>query len=541
MRSIYFCLTAVIAVCLFIFSACAPRIASSSEYGNPDYDLRGLVTTGNDDIKSCLSFILSDNNDVRTDFRRIQDWVAKNVFYDNEVSDHWQKPAETLRTRRGDCKDYSTLLITLLRAQGVPSDSIYVAIGIGPGGKQHAFLIEKYVTGKWQVIEPQIGGFITSGLGAIDTAEKYAIMYLFNDREYSGKPSWIYSKIYGVDVSAVVAQPVEKKEPLPQINYFTMAPKRITGGQPSTLQWDVTGADYIAIDQGVGEVDPVGMAVIYPLENTEYRIVATNSAGIVNASASVNVMTAGGNMRIAESPSVNMFMGTPLTVGFSGWYNGDEPVSIAKVGQQITARIKISGGKAGQYIMRILRCVSVGHDDIVAQWAFKYDGVSAGQQISFAPSYAVGESGTVGYKLDVVYDSGQIWDMPDGYPPRLTVAPRPINGPLNVSFAGWRSGTETVQNIKKDNGVIGLIALTGGEEGQYTLKARRDTEGISDPVIQQLDFNYDGSSALQGILFIPEIPTGESMTRGYFLELYQGDKFIWSQSGAYPPRLKVMK
>jgi len=110
--------------------ACAPRVSTYSEYTNPSYDLRGLIITDDAEVKSCLKMILTDGNDMRTDFRRIQDWVAKNIIYDNEISHYWQLPSETLASRRGDCKDYSTLLCTLWRAYGIPADTVYVAIGI---------------------------------------------------------------------------------------------------------------------------------------------------------------------------------------------------------------------------------------------------------------------------------------------------------------------------------------------------------------------------------------------------------------------------
>jgi hypothetical protein len=522
-----------------LLTACAPRVSTFSEYTNPAYDLRGLVTTGNADVKSCLKMILTNNDDIRTDFRRIEDWVAASITYDNVISDYWQRPAETLKTRRGDCKDYSTLLCTLWRAYGIPADSVYVAIGAGPNGKQHAFLIEKYLTGKWQVIEPQVGGFVTSGLGAIETAEKYAIMYLFNDLEYSGQPYWIYSKIKGIDYPAARAGSPPAKKPLPVVNYFTAGPARIAAGQSAVLKWDIKGADYIGIDQGVGKVDPIGTAVVYPLEDTEYRIVARSDSGVLNSSAMVKVTQVSGTVTSAQPPVAVIDMQQPMTIGFAGWFAGEENIAAARVGQQVTARINMRGGSAGQCILRIWRTVTTGRDDIVAQWAFNYDGKSAAQQISFAPSYAIGESGTLGYRLDIVQDIAQVWSMPDGYPPRLTVAPRPVSGPLVVNFAGWRSGTEAVSSVKKGQAVVGAITMTGGSGGQYSLQAKRDVEGSNDQVLQQLNFNYDGSSCLQGMLFTPGLATGESATRGYYLDVYQDNKFIWSLGGTYPPRLKV--
>jgi hypothetical protein len=522
-----------------LLTACAPRVSTFSEYTNPDYDLRGLITTGNADVKTILKTILADSNDVRTDFRRIQDWVAASVVYDNIISNYWQRPSETIKTRRGDCKDYSTLLCTLWRAYGIPADTVYVAIGTDAGGNQHAFLIEKYLSGTWHVIEPQVGGFVTSGLGAIDTAEKYAIMYLFNDLEYSGKPYWIYSKIKGIDYPAAQAGASPAKKPLPLINSFTAVPARIASGQSSVLKWDVTGADYIALDQGIGRVDPVGTAVVYPIEDTEYRVVAKNDSGTLNSSAMVKVIQVSVAVHSAQSPATVIDARQPMTIGFAGWFIGEENVSTARVGQQVTARINMRGGEAGQCIIRIWRSVTTGRDDIVTQWAFSYDGKEAAQRVTFAPSYAIGESGTLGYRIDMIRDAEQIWVMPEGYPPRLTVAPRPVSGPLVVNFAGWRSGIDAVSAVNKGQPVVGSITLTGGNGGQYTLQIKRDVEGSNDQLVQQLNINYDGSSCVEGMMFTPGLATGESATRGYYMDLYQANKFIWSLSGTYPPRLKV--
>ena len=524
---------------LCLVAACAPRVSIFSEYDNPAYDLRGLITTEDKEVKACLELILSDSNDMRTDFRRIQDWVAKNIVYDNKITNYWQLPAETLTSLRGDCKDYSTLLCTLWRAYGIPADTVYVAIGTDYRGSQHAFLIEKYVTGKWQVTEPQLGGFVTASLGAIDTAEKYAIMYLFNDLEYSGQPYWIYSKLNGLDYIAGQQEKGVAQQALPVINYFTASPLRINAGQPTVLKWDIAGADFIGINQGIGEVDSVGTAVVYPREDTEYRLIVRNDSGVINSSVMVKVRQVSDATQSAQLPGTIINAQLPMTVGFAGWFAGDKNITTARVGQQVTAKINLKGGNAGQCILRVWRAVATGNDEVVAQWAFKYDGSSVTQEVSFAPSYAVGESGTLGYSLDLLQDEAQIWTMPEGYLPRLTVAPRSVSGSLIVNFAGWWSGTHTVNKIAKGQAVIGTVTMAGGNPGDYTLSVKRDIEGSNDKEVAKLDFNYDGTSCVQCLLFTPEMAISESATRGYYLELTRDNQFVWSLSGTYPPRLVV--
>ncbi len=521
-------------------ASCTPRIALYSEYSNSAYDLRYLITPDDVEVRSLLRSILADENDMRTDFRRIQDWVASNIVYDSNVTNDWQKPAKTLKTRRGDCKDYSTLLCTLWRAYGIPSDTVYVAIGASYDGRLHAFVIEKYITGEWQVIEPQVGGFIKSTLGAIDTAEKYAIKYLFNDLEYSGQPNWIYSRVNGGDSGVKIDSPdFDKPLSLPVVNYFTCVPQRISAGQSAVLRWQVSGADYVNINEGIGNVESTGSAVVYPSATTEYRIVARNREGVINSSVTVRVLPVPYVRQYVKTEIAGDDANRAMIIGFAGWFSNDQIISSARVGQQVSARVSIKGGHSGQCLMRIWRSMVNRKDDVIAMQAFNYDGVETDQQISFAPSYAVGESGTIGYYLDLSLDSEQIWIMPDGYPLRLMAVPRPTGGTFLVNFAGWWNGVGFVQSIRKGQLIKGIITLTGGTGDIYTLRIRRDVEGANDEIIEELNFTYDGTSCIQEISFNPDLPVGESSTRGYYLEIYRGNTYMWTLSGTYPPRLKV--
>ena len=247
--------------------------------------------------------------------------MASYVVYDPDTKAYWQSPSETIDKKTGDCKDYSTLLCSLWRADGVPASDVYVAIGQSRDSKLHAFLIEKYLNGKWQVIEPQVGGFITSDLSAIDTAEKYSITYLFNDMEYGSNTTWIYQKIRGLS-TAVSPQSAQTKKPLPVVKSFTADPPTIYLGKSTTLSWVVDGATYVGIDQGVGGVDPVGTAVVSPRDSTLYKLVASNSGGSVTANLTVKVI----NLNAARNsqPELSMPQGveSPFSIGFAGWYQG---------------------------------------------------------------------------------------------------------------------------------------------------------------------------------------------------------------------------
>jgi predicted transglutaminase-like cysteine proteinase len=137
------------------------------------------------------TFSLSNNN--LNDFDLIIDWVNKNCIYTLDkvnygVTDYWSTPAETIANGSGDCEDYAILLCSLLRAYGVPADQVYVAVGIGPEGENHAWVVEEYFTGLWRVLDEQTGSSIPLVFGS-DKASAYIASYCFNDTTgFNGSP-----------------------------------------------------------------------------------------------------------------------------------------------------------------------------------------------------------------------------------------------------------------------------------------------------------------------------------------------------------------
>ncbi|MCG6910469.1 MAG: hypothetical protein LJE94_10145, partial [Deltaproteobacteria bacterium] len=73
---------------------------------------------------------------------------------------------------------------------------------------------------------------------------------------------------------------------------FNAKPQLIEPGEPAVLQWAVTGADTIVIDNGVGVVPPEGSITLYPDHTAIYRLSASGPSGNTNARV---VLTALGN------------------------------------------------------------------------------------------------------------------------------------------------------------------------------------------------------------------------------------------------------
>ncbi len=83
--------------------------------------------------------------------------------------------------------------------------------------------------------------------------------------------------------------PTPEVEEAPVVNFFTAAPGEIDEGGSATLAWEVTGADSVTIDHGVGAVNNAGVTVISPSDTTIYTLTATNSVGNVEVSVVVLV------------------------------------------------------------------------------------------------------------------------------------------------------------------------------------------------------------------------------------------------------------
>jgi hypothetical protein len=116
---------------------------------------------------------------------------------------------------------------------------------------------------------------------------------------------------------------------VPVIISFTATPSSVGSGQPANLQWSVTGATSISIDQGIGIVSSSWTQQVLPTATTTYTLVATNSAGSVTATATVTVGT-------ATPPAITSFTATPSSVAAGSpvtlqWnVNGATSVSISQ-------------------------------------------------------------------------------------------------------------------------------------------------------------------------------------------------------------------
>jgi hypothetical protein len=103
-------------------------------------------------------------------------------------------------------------------------------------------------------------------------------------------------------VTVTISEPV-----VPVVNNFSASPGMISAGQTSALQWNVTGATSIFIDNDIGPVSASGSRDMNPSQTTTYILTATNREGTVTKSVTVNVSTSG-------VPVIATFTATPSNI-----------------------------------------------------------------------------------------------------------------------------------------------------------------------------------------------------------------------------------
>jgi transglutaminase-like putative cysteine protease len=82
----------------------------------------------------------------------VREWVSANISYVSGSSRHTDGATDTLLARRGVCRDYAHLVISLLRAKDVPARLVSVyAPGLTPMDF-HA-VVEAWVEGTWHVVD----------------------------------------------------------------------------------------------------------------------------------------------------------------------------------------------------------------------------------------------------------------------------------------------------------------------------------------------------------------------------------------------------
>ncbi len=105
------------------------------------------------------------------------------------------------------------------------------------------------------------------------------------------------------------------------IREFSSTPSAINAGGTSSLLWNVTGANSVSIDQGIGLVNVAGTMLVSPAKSTVYTISATNAAGTVTRSATTTVNSASPPFLVPTSFSVTSVIANTEPSNRTGCFN----------------------------------------------------------------------------------------------------------------------------------------------------------------------------------------------------------------------------
>lgn len=124
--------------------------------------------------------------------------------------------------------------------------------------------------------------------------------------------------VWSAEVQKAVIVIPAKPAPVPVIEYFRVAPERISSGSYAALSWYVTDATTVYLDREIGNVPLTGNLKVYPIISTQYTLTAINEGSSVTAR--VIVLVVAGKVGL---PVINSFAADPgnITAGSSAALN----------------------------------------------------------------------------------------------------------------------------------------------------------------------------------------------------------------------------
>jgi len=193
--------------------------------------------------------------------------------------------------------------------------SITVTVGTGPTSMGS---IERFVA---------VPTNITTGESStLQWATENAVTVTLNGQTVAPNGSQVVSPtqtttytlvVTGTDNRAVTGTAVVtvSAAPVPRVIQFAAFPPTITAGQQSQICWQVENATGISISGGIGTVDANGCRNVNPTVTTTYVLTATNAAGSITASATVNVQVQ--ILTFTNNPTFSPISGGPVTLSWT--------------------------------------------------------------------------------------------------------------------------------------------------------------------------------------------------------------------------------
>lgn len=107
---------------------------------------------------------------------------------------------------------------------------------------------------------------------------------------------------------------------LPDISSFTTSRSAIVAGQTAFVNWSVSGATTLALDQGIGDVTGSNSFAVAPTATTRYTLTATNASGTISSTVQVDFIALT-QLSATTYHTENAFfvIADPMQVTFPDW------------------------------------------------------------------------------------------------------------------------------------------------------------------------------------------------------------------------------
>ncbi len=241
-----------------------------------------------------------------------------------------------------------------------------------------------------------------------------------------------------------------------------------------------------------------------------------------------------------------------LVVERYGWFIGNSQVSSVGPGQTVRAAILVRavGRVEGTVTLEVRRDLRLLPDTTLTRRDFYLDLGDGESWTLYLDFTTEGGKSLRGYFMRVYLDGMPVWEMGDGYPPRLAVtvetkgpqAGMRGTGSLVVERYAWLMGNQVVYAASSGSQVTAAIVVSarGGDvEGTVALEVRKDLRFRPDETAAIRNFRIrleDGESRTLMVSFL--VDRGITL-RGYYMKVYFNGRLIWEMGDGYPPRLRV--
>ncbi|HJX03380.1 MAG TPA: hypothetical protein VJ488_02345, partial [Dehalococcoidia bacterium] len=99
------------------------------------------------------------------------------------------------------------------------------------------------------------------------------------------------------------------------ITAFIADPPSITAGNSSKLSWNVSGAEFVNIDPGIGRVDLSAEIMVSPVVTTVYTLTAGNASNTIVATVQVIVIQPASTITtVSGLPLIHFFSAEPQVI-----------------------------------------------------------------------------------------------------------------------------------------------------------------------------------------------------------------------------------